>query len=137
MAKRTSSPLSSLSIADLNREVARRRKAIPGLQRRLAKAQAKVDRLRQEIVALGGGGAGGAGSGKGRRMRTGVVNSGTLADYLKRVLTGTTMGVTEVSEAVKAAGYQTDSPNFRTIVNAALTAKKNGFKKVSRGKYTV
>lgn len=131
MAKRSSSSVAALSIADLNREIGRRRRALPALQRRRDKAQAKVDRLDAMIAALGGSG----GARPGRRGRGS--NEGTLADYLKRALTGNTMGVTEVAEAVKKIGYATNSPNFRTIVNAALMAKKNGFKRVSRGQYTV
>ncbi|MDP1660363.1 MAG: hypothetical protein Q8L55_00470 [Phycisphaerales bacterium] len=129
MAKRTSGSVASLSIADLNREINRRRRSLPALQRRRDKAMAKVDRLDAMIAALGGS-AGGSRAGRG-------ANNATLADYLKRALTNNTMGVTEVAEAVQKLGYKTNSPNFRTIVNAALMAKKNGFKRVTRGKYTV
>lgn len=132
MAKRSSNSVAALSIAELNREISRRRRALPALQRRRDKAQAKVDRLDAMIAALGGSGGGARAGRRGRGS-----NEGTLADFLKRALTGNTMGVTEVAEAVKKIGYQTNSPNFRTIVNAALMAKKNGFKRVSRGQYTV
>lgn len=129
MAKRTSGSVASLSIADLNREINRRRRSLPALQRRRDKAMAKVNRLDAMIAALGGS-TGGTRTGRG-------ANNATLADYLKRALTNNTMGVTEVAEAVQKLGYKTNSPNFRTIVNAALMAKKNGFKRVARGKYTV
>ena len=52
------------------------------------------------------------------------------------VLSGKTMGVTELSEAVQKAGYRTTSPNFRTIVNQTLIKDKR-FKRVERGLYTV
>jgi hypothetical protein len=131
MAKRSSTSIASLSISDLNREISRRRRSLPALQRRRDKAQAKVDSLNAMIASLGG-------SGGGRTARRGRgASDGTLADYLKRVLDGATMGVTEVAEAVQKIGYNTTSPNFRTIVNAALMSKKNGFKRVARGKYTV
>ena len=58
-----------------------------------------------------------------------------LEDALAKTLTGHTMGVSEVADAVQAAGYQTTSPNFRTIVNQTLI-RSNKFKKVSHGKYT-
>ena len=92
---------------------------------------AKVAKIDAMIAALGGSSGGG---GAGRRGRGS--NDATLADYLRRALTGNTMGVTEVAEAVQKIGYKTNSPNFRTIVNAALMSKKNGFKRVARGKYT-
>ncbi|HZW05486.1 MAG TPA: hypothetical protein VFF65_00055, partial [Phycisphaerales bacterium] len=93
---------------------------------------AKVAKIDAMIAALGGPSGGGRGAG--RRGRGS--NDATLADYLRRALTGNTMGVTEVADAVQKIGYKTNSPNFRTIVNAALMAKKNGFKRVARGKYT-
>ncbi|MFT3683353.1 MAG: hypothetical protein QM783_00260 [Phycisphaerales bacterium] len=136
MAKRSSSPISNLSIADLNREISRRRRSLPALQRRREGLLTKLANIDAQIAELGGpaGGrrAGGGGGGGGRGG-----NDGTLADYLRRALTNNTMGVTEVAEAVKQLGYATNSPNFRTIVNAALMLKKNGFKRVARGKYTV
>lgn len=58
-----------------------------------------------------------------------------LVEALVKVLTGRTMSVTEVTQAVQDAGYQTSSANFRTIVNQTLI-KSKAFKKVSRGKYT-
>ena len=49
---------------------------------------------------------------------------------------GKQMGVSEIAEAVQAAGYKTSSANFRTIVNQALIRETDLFKKVSRGVYT-
>lgn len=94
----------------------------------------KVAKIDAMIASLGGSSGGGSSGRSGRRGRGS--NEATLSDYLKRALTGNTMGVTEVAEAVKKQGYVTNSPNFRTIVNAALMSKKNGFKRVSRGQYT-
>jgi hypothetical protein len=73
----------------------------------------------------------------GRRRGRGS-NTESLPIALHRLLQGQVMGVTEMAEAVQKAGYKTKSPNFRTIVNAALLAKANAglFRKVSRGKYT-
>jgi hypothetical protein len=134
MAKRNSSPIATLSIADLNKEISRRRRSLPALQRRREKLLTKLAKIDSMIADLGGSvsgrRAGGGGGGRGG-------NDGTLSDYLRRALTNNTMGVTEVAEAVKQLGYNTNSPNFRTIVNAALMLKKNGFKRVARGKYTV
>ena len=63
-------------------------------------------------------------------------NTMSLPEYLVKVLTNTTLGVSEAAEAVKRAGYQTNSPNFRTMVNQALLANKTRFKKIARGQYT-
>jgi hypothetical protein len=131
MAKRSSTSITNLSIAELNREISRRRRSLPALQRRREKLLTKLATVDSMIADLGGPGGGV------RRAGARGSNDATLADYLKRALTNNTMGVTEVAEAVKKLGYNTNSPNFRTIVNAALMSKKNGFKRVSRGQYTV
>ena len=55
---------------------------------------------------------------------------------LHNVLNGTTMGVSEVAQAVQKAGYKTRSENFRTMVNITLLKRKDLFKKKGRGKYT-
>jgi hypothetical protein len=57
-------------------------------------------------------------------------------DALERALTGKTMSVTDVAEAVQKAGYRTNSSHFRTQVNIALS-KDPRFKRVGRGQYTV
>jgi hypothetical protein len=46
------------------------------------------------------------------------------------------MSVSDVADAVKKAGYQTTSSNFRVIVNQALLANPKIFRKVARGEYT-
>ena len=72
------------------------------------------------------------GSGRGSRPR----NESGLVESLRRVLSGNSLSVSDVAEAVQKAGYKTSSPNFRTIVNQALLANKNLFRKVERGVYT-
>jgi hypothetical protein len=72
----------------------------------------------------------------GRRRRGRGGNTRSLVESLHEVLAGRTMSVTEVSDAVQKAGYKTASPNFRTIVNQALLANSDRFKKVARGQYT-
>ncbi|MCA9310162.1 MAG: hypothetical protein KDA21_03095, partial [Phycisphaerales bacterium] len=91
-----------------------------------------------ELAALGIAASGA--SRRGRRAAVGVRrrhrNDANLEESLAKVLKGKTMGVTEVAQAVQAAGYKTTSPNFRTIVNQALL-KDERFERVSRGRYTV
>lgn len=71
---------------------------------------------------------------KGSRKRH--KNDSNLVEALRGVLKGTTMGVTEVAQAVQDAGYKTTSPNFRTIVNQTLIKHPEAFSKQGRGKYT-
>lgn len=77
-------------------------------------------------------------AGKATHYRTGrkrPKNEMSLEDALARLLKGKTMGVAEMADAVQKAGYKTNSPNFRVIVNATLL-KSPRFKRVARGQYT-
>lgn len=134
MAKKT---LDTLSIGDLQREIRRRQRMVSGHLKKLA---SKRDKLRQQITEIEaemtkfGAVAGRVRAGGGGRKRP--RNESNLADALAGVLKNATMSVTEVAEAVQRAGYQTTSPNFRTIVNQTLI-KDTRFKRVGRGQYTV
>jgi hypothetical protein len=134
MAKR-SSGISGLSITDLQAELRRRQRALPALQRKRAGLMAKVAAIDAQIAALGGSVGPSGGGARSARGRRGPRKDASLVAMLVKVLTDKTMGVIEAGEAVKAAGYESDSPNFRTMVNAALL-KKQFFKRVARGQYT-
>lgn len=131
MAKRTT--LSALSVADLEREIAKRKRRLGRYLSRLQVKRATLVRrlsaLDAEIARHGGAVRGG----RGGRVRP--RNEMNLADSLAMVLKNATMSVTKVTEEVQRAGYRTTSPNFRTIVNQTLI-KDPRFKRVSRGKYT-
>jgi len=150
----TGSGLANISLSDLRAELTRRQRAArPLLQRR--------ERLMQQLTDIDGqlaahgidlkdatsspaptmrprvrsSGSKSPRKGGGRRGPRGN-NSANLVDSLQKVLTGKQMAVKDVVEAVQSAGYKTKSANFRTIVNQALTARTDVFKKVSRGVYT-
>lgn len=136
MAEKTASPrkssssLSRMSLSDIQREISRRQRHVSTLERRREKLMRRVEELDALIHASGGPSLNGA-----RGKRTRARNEVNLTDALTSVLKGKTMSVTEVAEAVQNAGYRTTSPNFRTMVNAALLDKKK-FKRVERGQYT-
>lgn len=130
MAKR-SSTLSGISVSDLRRELGRRQKRVGSLIKKRDRQMEKVRELDQQIAELGGIARGGSFVGARKRPK----NESNLVDALAKVLTGKTMSVTEVSEAVQKAGYMTTSPSFRTIVNQTLI-NSGKFKRVSRGQYT-
>lgn len=121
--------LSTISTSELAREMARRQKSVSRLHAKREKLAAQLAELDQEIRSLGGTVTGGGGGG--RRAS----NPNSLANVLLGVLDGKTMSVTEAAEAAQAAGYQTSSSSFRTIVNQTLI-KDPRFSKVSRGQYT-
>jgi len=125
----------TLPTQELEAELRRREKIAGKLVMRREKLLAELAELDAQIKAAGALiSAGRASSGRrggGRRGR----NDMNLGDALVGTLTGKTMSVTEVAEAVQRAGYNTTSPNFRTIVNQTLTKDKR-FKRVARGQYT-
>lgn len=126
--------LSTLSVADLQRELRRRQGTVGRLMKRRERLAAKLAALDAEIGSLGVALRGRAGAGiAGGRIRP--KNDMKLVDALVKVLTNKTMSVTEVAEAVQEAGYRTSSSSFRTIVNQTLI-NSGKFKRVGRGQYT-
>lgn len=98
------------------------------LVRRRDRLLAKIAGLDEKIREHGGTPRGGL------SIRKRPKNEMKLVEVLAKVLTDKIMSVSEVSEAVQKAGYQTTSPSFRTIVNQALI-NSGKFKRVERGKY--
>lgn len=125
MAK-SGSNLAKLSTQEIQSELRKREAAIKRLEKARQKAFERLNDIDAALSELGG-----SAGGVRRRAR----NDSNLVDALYQVLSGATMGVTEVAGAVQQAGYRTTSPNFRTIVNQALIKDKR-FKRVGRGKYT-
>ena len=96
-----------------------------------------IDRPRRGRPPRTGRARGMAAQTHGRRGRKGSgPGGGGLVESLVKVLTGKEMSVAEMCDAVKRVGYHSNSPNFRTIVNAALGNNRNLFKRIKRGVYT-
>lgn len=127
---RKSPSLESMSSAALQAELARRQRAASSLLRKRDRLREQLAEVEAEIAEMGANAVVGVEPGR-KRAR----NAESLVDAMHRVLNGTELTVTELAEAVQAAGYVTTSPNFRTIVNQTLI-KDARFKKVSRGQYT-
>ncbi|MEM9373213.1 MAG: hypothetical protein AAGA55_06175 [Planctomycetota bacterium] len=119
--------LAGLSVSELQAELRRRQRGVARLERRRDKLMSELAEVNAQISDLGGA-SGLTASGRAR-------NAMTLPDALAEVLSGVEMSVTEASEAVRAAGYQSSAANFRTMVNQALLRDER-FSKVSRGRYT-
>ncbi len=123
--------LESMSSAALQAELARRQRQASSLLRKRDRLREQLSQIEAEIAEMGATAVVGVEPGR-KRAR----NSESLVDAMHRVLAGTELTVTELSEAVQAAGYVTTSPNFRTIVNQTLIKYPKLFKRVSRGVYT-
>jgi hypothetical protein len=123
--------LAGVSVGALHAELRRRERVVGKLERKRDKILSKLAAVEKQIAREGG--ALGARRGGGRRG--GRRGGPSLVEALRVLLTGKTMSVTEAAEEVQKAGYQTTSPNFRTMVNQSLL-KKDIFKRTGRGMYT-
>ena len=117
----------NLSIDELERLLAQRRNRVNKLMKQREKLEAKMDALDQEIASLGG-------NGHGRRTR--ARNDMSLVDAIEAVMQqgGKPMRVGDITDAVQAAGYRSNSANFRGIVNQTLIKDKR-FSQAERGLY--
>ncbi len=155
--KATGGSLRRISTGDLQAELKRRSQNLTKLQARRDTLLSEVGEIDMEIsvinaaMGVAGGVAASAGNRRGPRAarkapaaagrtrraggRKRPRNAASLEVSLSKVLSGKTMGVSEAADAVKKAGYKTNSPNFRTIVNQTLI-RSDLIKKVKRGAYT-
>ncbi|MHC4991969.1 MAG: hypothetical protein ACYTGC_13425 [Planctomycetota bacterium] len=140
--RRKSGTLRSASLSQLEAEILRRQDKLEDLEARREELLVELRKINGEIGKLRGRGIrsandgsranGSRSSGRGRgRNRT------SLVETLTHVLDGKTLSVSSAADAALESGYTTRSPNFRTIVNQALLANPETFRKVSHGKYTL
>jgi hypothetical protein len=124
------SALEGMTIAQLEGLIAARHDQLKKLSRERDLTQRQLDKLDEAIRKLSGRG-GARTNGNGRRGR----NEMSLVATLESVLApGKPMGVGEIVEAVQRKGYQSNSANFRGIVNQTLIKEKQ-FASTSRGVY--
>ncbi len=130
----------TLNIAELQRILGDRQKQLNKLVRKRDKAQRTVDTIEAEIAklsggefAIGGGGTGRAGGGRGSRAK----NDRPLPDYIEDAMkeNGKPMRVGEIVDAVRAAGYKSNSVAFKNIVNQQLIKERKRFAQIERGVY--
>jgi hypothetical protein len=124
---RTAEP--SLSLAQLQQLMHRRQGELSKLERKRSTLARKLDAIERRITEIGGGF-------NGRRGRTRARNDQSLVEVIHGVLTkaGEAMRVSDIADAVRKAGYQSTSPNFRSMVNQQLIKDKR-FSSASRGFY--
>jgi hypothetical protein len=125
----------NLSISDLERLLNSRRSQISKLETKRAKVLRKLKGIEDDIISLGGTVGGSV-------RVTGSVrasNTQTLPEVILQVLKGKASGmkVAEIVAASLAAGYQTKSDNFRSIVNQTLIKDKRFTKTGERGVYAL
>ena len=125
-------PRKQHSIADLQKLLGEQRQRRNKLTAERKKLQAKMEQLDREISTLDGAGANGAAASEGTRPRNAKPLPDVIADVLKKA--SKPMKVGAIADAVKGTGYQSNSANFRGIVNQTLI-KDDRFASASRGMY--
>ena len=130
MARRANG--SVLTIAELEHMLESRRRRLNDLQKERTKLQRKLDDLDGRIRSLSGPGGARLGGGGGRAQ-----NAQSLVATLESVLksSGKPLGVGEIVDRVHAAGYRSNSANFRALVNQTLIKEKKQFSSAGRGLY--
>jgi hypothetical protein len=141
--------LSSLTLVELRRELARREEAVARLRERRAKIEAELAEVQAEIDRCGGealleGGERGGLRVEGSeaapaRARRAVTprpkNTLSLAEALTAAVdAGAIVSPREAADLVKKTGYLTNSRTFVQTVTVALS-KHSGFRRVERGRY--
>jgi hypothetical protein len=120
--------LDSLSVADLQKLIAERKRGQSGLRKQRAKLLKELAKIDKQLGNEGGGRRGG-----GTRPR----NSMPLAEVLAEVLkSGKPMKVPDIAAAAQEQGYKSSSPKFTAIVNQTLIKDKR-FNATERGVYAM
>jgi hypothetical protein len=122
--------LARISISDLEELLESRRLELRRLDRQRTKWQKKVDQLTRRIVSLGGE------NGQRGRSAQRARNDASLPQAIGQVLSKARgpMNVGVIAEKVRASGYQSNSANFRQLVNMTLV-KDERFVSTERGMY--
>lgn len=117
----------TLPIAQLEKILQSQRRRLNALEKQRARMRSKLTELDREIASLSGAAAGTASR---------AHNSMSLVATLQNVFrsAGKPLPVGEILSRVKAAGYRSNSANFRALVNQTLIKEKQ-FVSAGRGIY--
>ncbi|HUT92092.1 MAG TPA: hypothetical protein VMY37_21540 [Thermoguttaceae bacterium] len=125
------------TIAELRAELAAKEKQLAGLRAKRAGLAKQLDKIDQQIAALGGTGRRGPRKAPTKPVarRTMPKNVKPLIEYVREALAEAKGGmrVKDIMAAVQKAGYKTNSKDFYGVVATAV--REGGFQKLSRGVY--
>lgn len=115
-----------MSISDLEGILQERRGELGKLRKKRTELERELNKLNRRIESLGGGRS------RGGRVRNEKSLTAILHEILEKA--GKPMQVSEILAKVQAAGYRSNSANFRGIVNQTLIKEKQ-FASAGRGLY--
>jgi|GEM_PF-1126710 len=126
--------LAGMSIAQIEKILTDRRAEAAAIGAKRAKLEAELHALDVRLAKLGGSNGSVARKGVGRTPR--AKNARSLPNVIFEVLTkaGKAMPVADIVAATQKAGYRSNSPQFRNIVNQTLITNDR-FVASSRGIY--
>jgi hypothetical protein len=124
----------NISVAELEKILLNRKQELDDLLRRRAQLQAQLAEVDQEIAQMQGQRAAGAYSASARGK---LVNEKSLREYVLEILGRSKRGMSlaDLSVKVLAAGYRTESSNFRNVLYQCLYNTKDVYHDDSTGTY--
>ena len=117
----------SMTISQLEQMLGSHRRKLTELSKQRSKLAKKLEQMDRQIMSLNGG----------RAVTSGrAQNSESLVATMESALrsAGKPLGVGDIVSKVKAAGYRSNSANFRALVNQTLIKEKR-FASAGRGIY--
>jgi hypothetical protein len=125
-----------LTINQLEAMLSSRRSQLDSLERERARIMKQLASVDLRIKKLGGNVRGGAFSiTAGGRARNAKSLVGTMVDVLTKA--GGPLSVGDIVDAVQATGYQSNSANFRAILNQTLIKERKRFANTGRAMYAL
>ncbi|WP_459554544.1 MerR family transcriptional regulator [Lacunimicrobium album] len=124
--------LESMSLSEIKQILRNRENQVESLKRRRDKLTAQLQEVEEEIASL-------EGTMGVERRGVRARNEKSLNEHVQEALKKSKKGLTlnELSEAVKAAGYQSNSLNFKNVLYQNLYNATNISRDENSGKYTL
>lgn len=121
-----------ITIGELERMLATRKKRLAELMRKRAPIQSRLDRIDAQIAQINGNASRGAAATGGNRSRNAMSLVATITQVLKK--SRKPMSVGDILEEVLRTGYRSSSGSFRSLLNQTLVKEKQ-FASAGRGIY--
>ncbi|TWT61073.1 hypothetical protein [Rubinisphaera italica] len=119
-----------MSVAEIQRLLKAQQGKVNSLHKRREQLLEKLEKVEQEIASLSGGDSGG-----GVRFRNESSLEEVILEVLKKNKKG--LGLSELTDAVEATGYQSSSANFKNVVYQNVYKSEQITRDEKSGKYVL